>query len=81
MEEEVGPWQKKDGVRAEVVVFFFFLEGEGVELGILIKLFRGLRTGQFSSEKVERYQEKYIFFLIPALLFLITANLLKTEEE
>jgi Ca-activated chloride channel family protein len=58
-----------------------FLEGEGVELGILIKLFHGLRTGQFSSEKVEHYQEKYIFFLIPALLFLIIAALLKTEEK
>lgn len=58
-----------------------FLEGEGVELGILIKLFRGLRTGKFSSEKVEHYQEKYIFFLIPALLFIIIANLIKTEEE
>jgi Ca-activated chloride channel family protein len=57
-----------------------FLEGEGVELGILIRLFRGLRTGEFSSEKVEHYQEKYIFFLIPALLFLIAAALLKTEE-
>ncbi|MEJ2568066.1 MAG: VWA domain-containing protein, partial [candidate division WOR-3 bacterium] len=58
-----------------------FLEGEGVELGILIRLFRGLRTGEFASEKVEHYQEKYIFFLIPALLFLITAALLKTEEK
>jgi Ca-activated chloride channel family protein len=58
-----------------------FLEGEGVGLGILIRLFKGLRTGKFSSEKVEHYQEKYIFFLIPALLFLIIANLLKTERE
>jgi Ca-activated chloride channel family protein len=58
-----------------------FLEGEGVELGILIKLFHGLRTGKFSSEKVEHYQEKYIFFLIPALLFLIIALFLKTEEK
>jgi Ca-activated chloride channel family protein len=58
-----------------------FLEGEGVELGILIKLFKGLRTGKFSSEKVEHYQEKYIFFLIPALLFLIIALFLKTEEK
>ena len=58
-----------------------FLEGEGVELGILVRLFRGLRTGVFSSEKVEHYQEKYIFFLVPALLFLIIAGLLKTEEK
>ncbi len=58
-----------------------FLEGEGVELGILIRLFRGLRTGEFASEKVEHYQEKFIFFLIPALLFLITASLLKTEKK
>jgi Ca-activated chloride channel family protein len=58
-----------------------FLEGEGVELGILIKLFHGLRTGKFSSEKVEHYQEKYIFFLLPSLLFLLIANFLKTEEE
>jgi Ca-activated chloride channel family protein len=58
-----------------------FLEGEGVELGILIKLFKGLRTGVFSSQKVEHYQEKYIFFLVPALLFLIIASLLKTEKE
>lgn len=58
-----------------------FLEGEGVELGILIKLFKGLKTGEFSSEKVEHYQEKYIFFLIPSLLFLIIASLIKTEKE
>jgi Ca-activated chloride channel family protein len=58
-----------------------FLEGEGVELGILIKLFKGLRTGEFSSEKVEHYQEKYIFFLIPALLFLIVAAFIKTGKE
>ena len=58
-----------------------FLEGEGVELGILIRFFRGLRTGEFSSEKVEHYQEKFIFFLIPALLFLITTGFLKTEEK
>jgi Ca-activated chloride channel family protein len=58
-----------------------FLEGEGVELGILIKLFKGLRTGKFSAEKVEHYQEKYIFFLIPSLLFIMAANLIKTEEE
>jgi Ca-activated chloride channel family protein len=58
-----------------------FLEGEGVELGILIKLFRGLRTGEFSSEKVEHYQEKYIFFLIPSLVFLLIAAFIKTGKE
>jgi len=58
-----------------------FLEGEGVELGILIRLFKGLRTGKFSSEKVEHYQEKYIFFLIPSLLFLIIATFVKTGKE
>jgi len=58
-----------------------FLEGEGVELGILIRLFKGLKTGKFSAEKVEHYQEKYIFFLIPSLLFLIIASLIKTGKE
>jgi Ca-activated chloride channel family protein len=58
-----------------------FLEGEGVELGILIQLFKGLKTGKFSTEKVEHYQEKYIFFLIPSLMFLIIANLIKTGKE
>ncbi len=58
-----------------------FLEGEGVELGILIKLFKGLRTGEFSSEKVEHYQEKYIFFLIPSLVFLLVATFIKTGKE
>ncbi len=58
-----------------------FLEGEGVELGILIRLFKGLKTGKFSSEKVEHYQEKYIFFLIPSLLFLVIASLIKTGKE
>jgi Ca-activated chloride channel family protein len=58
-----------------------FLEGEGVELGLLVKLFRGLRTGQFSSEKVEHYQEKYIFFLIPSLVFLLIAAFIQTGKE
>jgi len=58
-----------------------FLEGEGVELGILVRLFKGLKTGKFSSEKVEHYQEKYIFFLIPSLLFLVIASLIKTGKE
>jgi Ca-activated chloride channel homolog len=58
-----------------------FLEGEGVELGILVRLFRGLKAGKFSSEKVEHYQEKYIFFLIPSLLFLVVASLIKTGKE
>ena len=58
-----------------------FLEGEGVELGILIRLFKGLKTGKFSSEKVEHYQEKYIFFLIPSLLFLVIASLIRTGKE
>jgi Ca-activated chloride channel homolog len=58
-----------------------FLEGEGVELGILVRLFKGLKTGKFSSEKVEHYQEKYIFFLIPSLLMLFIASLIKTGKE
>ena len=58
-----------------------FLEGEGVELGILVKLFKGLKTGKFSSERVEHYQEKYIFFLLPSLLFLVIASLVRTGKE
>jgi Ca-activated chloride channel family protein len=58
-----------------------FLEGEGVELGLLIRLFKGLKTGEFSSEKVEQYEEKYIFFLIAALVFLLIGSLIKTGEN
>ncbi|MEO0294240.1 MAG: VWA domain-containing protein [candidate division WOR-3 bacterium] len=58
-----------------------FLEGEGVELGLLTRLFRDLERGKFSSEKVETYEEKFIFFLIPSLLSLLLANFIKTGRE
>lgn len=58
-----------------------FLEGEGVELGLLTRLFRDLKRGKFSSEKVEHYQEKFLFFLIPSLVFLMVAALIKTGGE
>lgn len=58
-----------------------FLQGEGVELGLLIRLFKGLKRGEFSGEKVEHYKEKYIFFLIPSLIFLISGILIKTGKR
>ncbi len=58
-----------------------FMMGEGVELGLLTRLFKGLQKGLFGSEEVEHYKEKFIFFLIGSLVFLITGILIQTGNE
>lgn len=58
-----------------------YMMGEGVELGLLTRLFKGLQKGLFGSEEVEHYQEKFIFFLIGSLVFLLTGILIKTGRE
>jgi len=58
-----------------------FLMGEGVELGLLTRLFKGLRRGKFGSEKVEHFKEKFIFFLIGSLIFLLAGILIKAGKE
>lgn len=58
-----------------------FLEGEGVKLGLLVDFFRGLKRGEFSSEEVEHYREKFILFLLPALAFILWAFLIREGKE
>lgn len=58
-----------------------FMVGEGVELGLLTRLFKGLKKGEFGSEELEHFQEKFIFFLIGSLIFLIAGILISTGKE
>lgn len=58
-----------------------FMMGEGVELGLLTRLFKGLKKGLFGSEEVEHYKEKFIFFLIGSFIFLLAGILIKTGRE
>ena len=58
-----------------------FLAGEGVELGLLTRLFKGLKMGKFGSEELEHFKEKFIFFLMSSLVFLIAGILIRTGKE
>lgn len=58
-----------------------FLQGEGVELGLLARLFRGLKRGRYESHEVEHYKEKFIYFLSGALIFIMAGFFIRTGRE
>lgn len=58
-----------------------FLQGEGVELGLMVKLFKNLKKGKFGTEKMEHLKEKYIFFLLGAVVFMMAGILISTGKE
>ena len=58
-----------------------FLQGEGVELGLLVGLFKGLRKGEFGAERVSHLKEKFIFFLMGSLIFLLAGIFIRTGRE